>query len=58
MKMHIIGGLVMVKRKFICKNCGNKFEVEVFETGEAEEKKVKAYPVTCPHCKSSSVERA
>jgi DNA-directed RNA polymerase subunit RPC12/RpoP len=46
----------MVKRKFICKNCGYKFEIEVFEEGEAEEKRVSTQPVRCPRC-GGKVER-
>ena len=37
----------MVKRKFICKNYNYKFEIEIFEEGEAEEKKVPTRPIRC-----------
>ena len=40
----------MVKRRFICKRCGERFELEVFEPGEARERRQPAYPVQCPHC--------
>jgi DNA-directed RNA polymerase subunit RPC12/RpoP len=48
----------MIKRQFICKNCGHKFTAEVFEKGEAEEKGLIAGAVRCPKCNSTSVERA
>ena len=48
----------MVKRQFVCKNCGNKFSVEVFEEGEADKKRLKGVPVSCPKCRSTNVERA
>ena len=47
----------MVKRQFVCRNCGHKFTVEVFEKGEAEEKGLKSFPVQCPQCKSLNVEK-
>lgn len=47
----------MIKRQFICKNCGHKFIAEVLEKGEAEEKGLIAGPVRCPKCNSTSVER-
>ena len=40
----------MIKRRFICKRCGNKFEAKVFEPREAEKKKVLTQPVRCPDC--------
>ena len=40
----------MVKRKYVCKRCGKTFVIEVFEQGEAEEKKLRGRPVTCPDC--------
>ena len=48
-------GLIMKKQRFICKNCGCRFEKEVFEEGEAEEKRVPTGPVRCPQCKSTNV---
>jgi len=46
----------MVKRRFRCLRCGCKFEKEVFEPGEAEDKKLGSGPVTCPECKSTQTE--
>ncbi len=40
----------MKKGRFICKKCGNKFQMEVFEPGEAEEKQRPTQPVRCPEC--------
>jgi transposase-like protein len=40
----------MTKRRFVCTLCGYRFEKEVFEKGEAKEKKVQTVPVTCPRC--------
>lgn len=40
----------MVRKKFICKRCGFKFEEEVFEKGEAEEKRLPRCSVVCPKC--------
>ena len=47
----------MVKAKFICKKCGRKFTVEIFEEGEAQEKRFSGSLVRCPHCQSTAVER-
>lgn len=47
----------MIKRQFICRDCGNKFVVEVFEPGEAEEKRIRPVPVRCPQCGSTDLER-
>jgi DNA-directed RNA polymerase subunit RPC12/RpoP len=43
----------MIKRRFVCDRCGRAFEVQVFEPGEAEEKKVPTQPVRCPQCGGS-----
>jgi len=43
----------MKKQRFVCNQCGNRFEVEVYEKGEAKEKKVPVYPVRCPKCQGS-----
>jgi DNA-directed RNA polymerase subunit RPC12/RpoP len=40
----------MVKRRFICEGCGNRFEIDVFEPGEAEDKRSPTRPVGCPRC--------
>ena len=47
----------MEKRQFICKRCGKRFVVEVFEEGEAKEKRLQVSPVRCPEC-GGNVERA
>jgi transposase-like protein len=47
----------MTKRKFVCKKCRSEFVIEVYEEGEAEEKRVPTYPVRCPRCGSGSIER-
>ena len=41
----------MVKRRFVCTECGNRFAVEVLEPGEAEEKRIGSAPVRCPECR-------
>ena len=46
----------MRKRRLKCRNCGCEFEKEVFEPGEAEEKRCPTHPVTCPKCGSNNVE--
>lgn len=46
----------MIKRRFICKGCGHKFEIDVFEEGEAEEKRLATRPIRCPRC-GGAVER-
>ena len=40
----------MKKKRFMCKKCGKKFEIKVFEEGEAEDKNLRAYPIKCPQC--------
>jgi len=47
----------MIKREFRCMNCGEKFVVEVLEPGEAEERRIRPVPVTCPNCRSTNVKR-
>jgi DNA-directed RNA polymerase subunit RPC12/RpoP len=47
----------MKKAIYICKDCGQKFEVLVYEPGEAEEKGERGGPVRCKHCRSHNVER-
>ena len=47
----------MVKRQFVCKKCGHRFTAEVFEKGEAEEKRKKAVPLSCSRCSNTQVER-
>jgi len=45
----------MKKQRFICQNCGEVFTVEIFEPGEAEEKRIRPIPVKCPKCGSMNV---
>ena len=35
----------MIVKSFRCLNCGNKFEAEIFEKGEAESKRLPSGPV-------------
>jgi hypothetical protein len=51
------GSRIMIKRKFVCRNCQHEFLMEVYEEGEAEEKRVPKSPVLCPRCGSASIER-
>lgn len=46
----------MRRRRFICRQCGCKFEVNVFEEGEAEERRRPSGPVRCEKCRSDDVE--
>jgi DNA-directed RNA polymerase subunit RPC12/RpoP len=41
----------MRKIRFICRKCGHKFEADVFEEGEAAEKKRPTAPIRCPKCR-------
>lgn len=47
----------MVKKKFRCLNCRARFEIDVFEPGEAERKKVPHGPVHCPYCNRTDLEK-
>jgi DNA-directed RNA polymerase subunit RPC12/RpoP len=46
----------MVIKEFKCQRCGHRFELEVFEEGEADEKQWTSRPVTCEKCRSPSIE--
>ncbi len=46
----------MIVKSFRCLNCGNKFEAEIFEKGEAESKRLPSGPVHCPACNRTDVE--
>jgi DNA-directed RNA polymerase subunit RPC12/RpoP len=46
----------MVKKEFKCQRCGTKFEIEVFEKGEAEARRQPTAPVRCPKCSSTFIE--
>jgi hypothetical protein len=45
----------MIKKFFVCVPCDKSFEIEIFEPGEAQEKRVNVAPVTCPICSSSNI---
>ncbi len=45
----------MIKQRFKCRKCGCIFEKEVFEPGEAENRRLPAGPVRCPECKSTDI---
>ncbi len=45
----------MKKQRFIYQNCAEVFTVEIFEPGEAEEKRIRPVPVKCPKCGSTNV---
>lgn len=47
----------MITVQFFCRNCGEKFKTQVFEKGEAEEKRVRTSSVRCPNCGSGAVEK-
>ena len=47
----------MKKVRYICKNCGLRFEAEIYETQEAEEKGIRIGPVRCLKCGSNKVEK-
>lgn len=47
----------MKKVRYVCKKCGHKFVAEVFELGEAEEKRLPTRPVLCERC-GGPVERS
>lgn len=40
----------MKRARLVCTRCGRTFETEVFEPGEAEEKRLPSQPVRCPEC--------
>lgn len=45
-------------KRFICRQCGHRFQAEVLEPGEAEERRIRPAPVRCPKCRSTNVETA
>lgn len=47
----------MKKQRFICRDCGCKFVVEVLEEGEAEERRLPTSPIRCKDCGSNAIER-
>lgn len=46
----------MVRKEFKCQMCGTRFEIEVFEKGEAEATLQPTAPVRCPKCKSTYIQ--
>lgn len=38
------------KARLCCRNCGHKWEQEVYEKGEEESRKVRGRDVHCPKC--------
>lgn len=46
----------MIKKRFRCLNCGQHFEADVLEKGEAEAKQIPSGPVHCPRCNRTDVE--
>lgn len=48
----------MIRVRFICKRCGHKFETDVFEPGEAKEKRLPSSPIRCPKCRGEVDKRA
>lgn len=46
----------MIKRRFVRRSCGHSFAIEVFEKGEAEEKKKPSWPVRCEKCSGPVVQ--
>ena len=45
----------MKKQRFLCQKSKEVFTVEIFEPGEAEEKRIRPVPVKCPKCGSTNV---
>jgi predicted Zn-ribbon and HTH transcriptional regulator len=46
----------MKRKRFICKDCGFKFEEDIVEQDEARERNLCTSPVKCKHCGSQNVE--
>jgi len=44
----------MKRKRFICQDW-EVFTVEIFEPGEAKEKRIRTAPVKCPKCGSTNV---
>jgi DNA-directed RNA polymerase subunit RPC12/RpoP len=47
----------MKKQKYVCKNCRREFVIEIFEEGEAKEKRLPTSPVRCRYCGSGNLEK-
>jgi len=48
----------MIRRRFVCRNCGYRFDADVLEEGEAEEKRMRPARLRCPKCNSAEIDRA
>jgi DNA-directed RNA polymerase subunit RPC12/RpoP len=47
----------MIVREMKCGMCGRRFELEVLDRDDPKEKHVPGYPVRCPECHSTVVEK-
>jgi len=47
----------MIEVRVICRQCGKKFTATILEDGEAEHKRVRTSPVSCPRCRSTDIEK-
>jgi DNA-directed RNA polymerase subunit RPC12/RpoP len=47
----------MIKATYFCRQCKEKFTIEIFEEGEAQKKAIPAGPVRCKECGSGDLER-
>jgi len=46
----------MLLKEYKCTRCGHKFDMEVFEEGEAETLLLPSAPLQCPDCASTYIE--
>jgi hypothetical protein len=54
--MRRLKGISMKRKRFICKDCGCKFEADIVEQDETRERNLCTLPVKCKHCGSQNVE--
>lgn len=47
----------MIVREMKCGMCNRRFEVEVLDRDDPKERNVPGYPIRCPECGSSVVEK-
>lgn len=47
----------MVISEMKCGMCGHRFELEILDRDDPKEKHVSGYPVRCPKCQSTTVEK-
>ena len=52
-----IGGIMPQKVKYVCRKCGYKFELEIYDEEEATECNLRLIPPECPRCHSIDLER-